>query len=913
MRNYLKTHRRLLSVGAFSVLFSLGGQAQVLPSSTDSIPILQLLEQVERHTGQRVFTTLTDTFRVKKLPENQLTIERLRETLAKTPWKVSEYDGKVYVLRNQELLPDLPVTWAGKSAVVGEGNLLLTETITSENKVYDIGNKNRPSRASKVKLTGQVIDFRSGEPQVGIHVIQRTPWNATTTDVDGRFSIELKPGYNVLEIQGLNIKETRRQLMVHTDADIRIELEEQNHMLEEVVVTGGRVETIKNVVLGMEKLKPSLLKNIPTALGEVDVLKMVQTLPGVKTVGEASTGFNVRGGSADQNLMLLNGGTIYNPNHMFGFFTAFNSDMVADVELYKSSIPSQYGGRISSVLNITGKEASKEKFSGVAGIGLLTSKLNLEIPIWKQHTSLLLSGRTTYSDWMLGLLPEKSNYKNGKAGFYDVGATLSHSFNERHKLNAYGYYSHDEFSFSDPEQYAYNNMNASLHWRSLFNDRLTMDVSSGYDHYDYQNDQRKEPITASRLKFAINQYFAKLNFDLDLEKHRLNWGASTQLYRIDPGTYEPLGEESQIAFDELQQEQALESAFYLGEEWEITPKFSVNAGLRYSMFHVLGPKTYNLYVPGTLPDKDNVQETVTATDGEVVKTYHGPEYRLSARYAFNDDFSIKAGFNTMRQYIHKVSNTSIMSPTDIWKLSDANIKPQQGWQASMGAYYQTSDRTWEFSAEAYYKQMKDYLDYRSGANLLMNHYLEMDVVNTEGYAYGLELQAKKPKGKWNGWVSYTYSRTFLRQNNPLMTWKVNNGDWYPTEYDKPHDFKLVGNYMFTRRYSFSFNVDYSTGRPTTVPAGQYYDKQLGVMQVHYGDRNTYRVPDYFRLNLAFNIEPSHHLTLLTHSTISFGIYNLTGRKNVYSIYYETENKRIQGYRLSIFGAPIPFITYNIKF
>ena len=281
MRNYLKTHRRLLSVGAFSVLFSLGGQAQVLPSSTDSIPILQLLEQVERHTGQRVFTTLTDTFRVKKLPENQLTIERLRETLAKTPWKVSEYDGKVYVLRNQELLPDLPVTWAGKSAVVGEGNLLLTETITSENKVYDIGNKNRPSRASKVKLTGQVIDFRSGEPQVGIHVIQRTPWNATTTDVDGRFSIELKPGYTVLEIQGLNIKETRRQLMVHTDADIRIELEEQNHMLEEVVVTGGRVETIKNVVLGMEKLKPSLLKNIPTALGEVDVLKMVQTLPGV--------------------------------------------------------------------------------------------------------------------------------------------------------------------------------------------------------------------------------------------------------------------------------------------------------------------------------------------------------------------------------------------------------------------------------------------------------------------------------------------------------------------------------------------------------------------------------------------------------------------------------------------------------
>ena len=379
MKNYLKIYKRLLTAMAFWGLWGMGSQAQEMPVATDSIPIQQLLTQVEKHIGVRIFTTLTDSFLVKKLPEEELTLARLRETLAKTPWKVNEYDGKVYVLRNQELFPDLPITWVAKSVVAENGNVVLTETIVSENKVYDIGNKNRPSQASKVKLTGQVIDFRSGEPQMGIHVIQRSPWNATTTDVDGRFTIELKPGYNVLELQGLNIKETRRQLMVHTDADIRIELEEQNHMLEEVVVTGGRLENIKNVALGMEKIQPSLLKNIPTALGEVDVLKMVQTLPGVKTVGEASSGYNVRGGSTDQNLMLLNGGTIYNPTHMFGFFTAFNSDMVADVELYKSSIPSEYGGRISSVLNITGKEASKEKFSGVAGIGLLTSKLNLEI------------------------------------------------------------------------------------------------------------------------------------------------------------------------------------------------------------------------------------------------------------------------------------------------------------------------------------------------------------------------------------------------------------------------------------------------------------------------------------------------------------------------------------------------------
>jgi hypothetical protein len=286
---------------------------------------------------------------------------------------------------------------------------------------------------------------------------------------------------------------------------------------------------------------------------------------------------------------------------------------------------------------------------------------------------------------------------------------------------------------------------------------------------------------------------------------------------------------------------------------------------------------------------------------------------LSGRYAFNDDFSAKVGFNTMRQNIHKVSNTSIMSPTDIWKLSDVNIKPQQGWQLAGGIYYNTSDRMWEFALEGYYKQMKDYLDYRSGAKLLMNPHLETDVINTEGYAYGIELEAKKPKGKLNGWVSYTYSRTFLRQNDKRIVRPINNGDWYPTEYDKPHDFKFVGNYKFTRRYSLSLNMDYSTGRPTTIPAGQYYDHKLGITQAYYTDRNAYRVPDYFRMDLSFNVEASHHLTLATHSSISFGVYNLTGRKNVYSIYYVLDNKRVQGYKMSIFGAPIPFVTYNIKF
>ena len=885
--------------------------AQTQGTVSDSISIIRLMEQVEQATSYKIYTNISKPFMVKK-QEGTASLEQLKEALSGTFWQVNVFGNRVFVMQNLNLRANLPKTWTDDTQDEHQG-VRVTEVLTSENKVYEIGDKFRPSKAKKIKLTGQVIDFKTNSPAVGIHVIRRDPWTAATTDVDGRFEIELALGYNVLELQGISVKDARRQLMLYADADVRIELEEQNLMLEEVLVTGGRVEAVKSTALGMEKITPSLLKNIPTAMGEVDVLKMVQALPGVKTVGEASSGFNVRGGSTDQNLMLLNGGTIYNPTHLFGFFTAFNSDMVSDVEIYKSSIPSQYGGRISSVLNITGKEANKEKFVGVAGIGLLTSKLNLEIPLWKERTSLLLSGRTTYSDWLLGMLPEKSGYKDGKAGFYDVGGTFSHTFNMRNKLNIYGYYSRDRFAFNDNEKYGYGNMNLSAHWRSIFNDRLTANFSVGYDHYDYKNDETVDSIQAARLSFGINQYFAKANFNLELEKHKLNFGASTLLYDIRSGKYEPLGEYSLVATDELQKDKALESAVYLGEEWEITPKLSVNAGIRYSMFNALGPRDYYTYQPGTLPSESTIADTVRVTGNKVLKTYHGPEFRLSGRYAFNDDFSVKAGFNTMRQYIHKVSNTSIMSPTDTWKLSDVNIKPQQGWQLAGGFYYNTPDRMWEFSLEGYYKKMKDYLDYRSGAKLLMNHHLETDVINTEGYAYGVELEVKKPKGKLNGWINYTYSRTFLRQNDARIVRPINGGDWYPTEYDKPHDFKFVGNYKFTRRYSLSLNMDYSTGRPTTVPAGQYYDQQLGTTQAFYTDRNSYRVPDYFRMDLSFNVEASHHLTLATHSSISFGVYNLTGRKNVYSIYYVVENKKIQGYKMSIFGAPIPFVTYNIKF
>ena len=682
--------------------------------------------------------------------------------------------------------------------------------------------------------------------------------------------------------------------------------------LAEIVVVAGRQSVVQSTTMGAEKFKPQLLKNIPSAFGESDIMKVVLTLPGVTTVGEASSGYNVRGGATDQNLILFNGGTVYNPTHLFGLFTSFNSDAVEDVELFKSSIPAEYGGRISSVLKVNSKEANMQKFTGSASIGALTSKANLEIPIVKDHISLLLNARTTYSDWILKQLPEDSGYKNGKANFYDFGGVLTWKLNNMHRLKIFGYMSKDKFSFSSDDSYGYQNRNFSAEWRSILNEKITATLAAGWDHYDYYNDEKAVASMAARLSFGINQLWAKLHIRQRLsERQSLNYGLSVQHYDVQGGKHEGLGDESYIPTKQLQKEKALESAAYIDYEQALTEKLSVSAGLRYAMFNVLGPRDVNIYNSQDLPSAETLLETQHKTG--IFKTYQAPEFRVSARYALQDNLSLKAGFNTMHQYIHKVSNTSIMSPTDIWKLSDLNIKPQNGWQMAAGIYYETPDKNYEFSAETYYKHISNYLNYRSSAVLLMNPHLETDVIPTKGKAYGVELQAKKPFGKLNGWVSYTYSRSMLRQDDKRVATPLNNGNWYPSEYDRPHEVKAVLNYKLTERYSFSSNFNYATGRPTTVPAGLYFNNQLGIYLPYYTERNNYRIPDYTRLDLAFNIEPTHRLTAFFHTSFSIGVYNALARKNAYNIYYVTEGSYIKGYKLSVFGTAIPYISLNIRF
>ncbi|MDH6313545.1 hypothetical protein M2137_002335 [Parabacteroides sp. PFB2-10] len=900
--------------------FWMNGQAQQKISihATNMEPE-RLFQTIEQQSGYMIYCNLAemDSLLLSVDMTEAFPEDILKKAFEATEYKISSYGDKyLFVLKNRELITELSEDYFDRKkafSTTGDNYLLspLEQKATSENKLYMIGDERATDIPEKIQLTGVMTDFRTGEPIIGAVIYTEKTMIAATTDAFGFYSLQLSPGHHRLLIRGIGLKDTQRQVAIYNNGKLDIELEEEVYSLKEVIVTSERLARVQSTKLGVERIQIKDIKNIPTAFGEVDVIKVVMMLPGVKAVGEASSGFNVRGGSTDQNLILFNDGTIYNPTHLFGFFSAFNPDLVKEIELYKSSIPAKYGGRISSVLEINGREGNKKGLSGQVSLGLLTSRATFEGPIGKK-TSFILGGRTTYSDWILKKLPEKSGYNNGRAGFYDLNAIVDHKFSENDNLYLSGYYSRDRFNFDADERYAYGNMNFSAKWRHIYNDRLTSTLTGGYDHYSYQTETNETPTNAYRLDFGINQGFLKMDFTSYLtDRHTLDYGLSGILYVLNPGKYGPNADESLVILDKMQEEHALETAIYLADRWSITPEFSLDLGVRYSMFNAMGPRTYNLYDSGKLPDMSTIVDTKSVEGWKAFKTYHAPEFRLSARYAFRSDFSVKLGANTLQQYIHKLSNTTIMSPTDTWKLSDENIRPQKGLQVAAGIYKNFLDNTIETSIEGYYKTMKDYLDYRSGAQLIMNHHIETDVMNTQGKAYGVELMVKKTQGKLNGWISYAYSRTLLRQNDPLVEKPINNGDWYPADYDKPHEFKFAGNYKFTQRYSVSLNCDYSTGRPITLPTSKY--QYAGGEYAYYSDRNQYRIPDFFRMDLSINIEPSHHLTLLTHSTISLGVYNLTGRKNAYSVYYVAENGKLKGYKMAIFGSPIPYVSYNIKF
>ncbi len=780
----------------------------------------------------------------------------------------------------------------------------------SEDSLYTIGDASAANSSStNLTLAGYVKDLKSGEPVIGASVYVDEVKTGTTTDQYGYFSIQTTKGKHTLYVQSIGMRDTKRQLLVRADGKLNIAMQSQVTTLKNVIVSSEKLSNIKSLQMGLQKIDISAIKQVPVAFGEADVLKVVLTMPGVKSVGEASTGLNVRGGSADQNLILFNDATIYNPSHFFGLFSAFNPEIVKDVELYKASIPAQYGGRLSSVLNISSREGNKKEFTGSAGIGLLTSRINLEGPIKKNKASFIVGGRTTYAGWLLNLLPDQ--YKNSSARFYDLNAVMNYEIDKKNTIYVTGYLSDDRFNLNSDTTYNYGNRNVSVKWKHVYNNKLNMLVTTGYDNYYYDISSIKNPLTAYSLRFDVNQYYFRTHFNYYLSnKHFLQWGLNSILYKLHPGNYAPDGKESLVNPQQMQAEQGIENAVYISDKYTVSPDFSIEGGVRYSMFNFIGPYQANEYVPQAPKTEETIIGSEFFGKGKIIKTYQRPEVRLSARYAFSNTLSVKGAYNTSQQYIHVLSNTAAIAPTDIWKLSDLNIKPQYGNQLSAGVYKNFKSNTIETSVEVYYKKIHDYLDYKSGAVLILNPHIETDVLSTTGKAYGVEFFAKKTTGKLNGWVSYTYSRTLLKADSTQGE-VINGGRYYPANYDKPHDFTFIGNYRINHRVSVSLNATYSTGRPITLPIGRFYF--AGSQRTLYADRNAYRIPDYFRTDFSLNIDGNFKVHQRTHNSFTIGVYNATARKNPYSVYFVSEGGVVNGYKLSIFGTAIPYINYNIRF
>ena len=782
---------------------------------------------------------------------------------------------------------------------------------TLENKLYIIGEKTKGELVpGKATIAGYLHDSKTGESIIGALITIGNTKTGVISDQYGYYTLTIPKGRNTLSIQSLGLRDTRRQVMVYGNGRMNIDIQQLVIPLKNVTVSSERTSLVRGMQMGVQRVDIKAIKQVPVAFGEADVLRVVLTMPGVKSVGEASTGLNVRGGSSDQNLILFNDATIFNPSHFFGLFSAFNPEVVKDLQLYKSGIPAKYGGRLSSVLEVNSREGNKKNITGTAGIGLLTSRLNIEGPLIKDKTSFIFGARTTYANWLLTLLP--SEYKNSQANFNDINFNITHEINKKNNLYFTGYLSNDRFNLNNDTTYHYGNRNLSLKWKHVFNNTWYLVLAGGVDAYKYDISSEKNPITAYSLAFDINQQYLKAHVNYFVNaKHTLEFGLNNLFYKLHPGKYVPLGTLSLIASDQMPPEQALESALYFSDKYTVNRNLSLEGAIRYSQYSYLGAQTINNYTPGIPKTESGIINTSSYGRGQFIKTYGAPEIRATARYAFNEFLSLKAGYNTQRQYIHVLSNTAAIAPTDIWKLSDPNIKPQMGDQFSLGVYRNFKSNTIETSVEVYYKNINNYLDYKSGAILVLNHHIETDVVSTKGKAYGVELLLKKTTGQFNGWLSYTYSRTLLQMNDLTQGTLINKGAYYPANYDKPHDVTFVGNFKVSHRFSLSLNTTYSTGRPITLPIGRFY--YAGAERTLYSDRNAYRIPNYFRTDISMNIEGNHKIHQTFHNSFTIGVYNLTGKKNPYSVYYTSENGLINGYKLSIFGTIIPYINYNVRF
>ncbi|MEA5402358.1 TonB-dependent receptor plug domain-containing protein [Arcicella sp. DC2W] len=743
----------------------------------------------------------------------------------------------------------------------------------------------------------------------------------SSSDSSGIHTLFLRKGNYALSITHLGYRTFNLKLLVNNkNINLNVGLVNVARELDEVVVNSqGGNNNVARPLLGVNPLSMKMIKRIPAMMGETDILRSLQMLPGVTSVGEAANGVNIRGGTTDQNLILLDDTPIFNPTHLFGLFSIFPPDAVAGLDLYKGGIPARFGGRASSVIDIYMINPSLEKFKMTGGVSLVSNRLTIEQPLVKDKLGIMVSGRASFNDFLFKLGPPR--LENIKANFYDLATKVYYKINTKNTLSLSGYLSKDFFQTdllgtianvnASATQYDYRTFNTSMKWFHAFNTKLNLQTVAVYTHYQPQtllpelNSNNKVSIAS-----GIRYHQLKSSLSYSIGEHRIEMGIGTILYNINPGTLNP-GTSKSVNFKSAPEEKSIESSVHIEDEYMLNKRFNLSLGLRYSKYWAMGPSTVRDYDP-SLPKSDfSVIDSTVYQSGQSSANYGGFEPRLALKYAINEISSIKLGYSLMRQYLQVVSNTTTPLPTSRWATSNKYIKPQVSQLLSVGYFKNSKDNVYEFSIEAYHRTTENIIDFKPGADFLFQPYIETQTLQGKGNAYGIELMLSKKKGAATGWINYTYSRALNQiKVGERFEEQINNGKWYATNFDRPHSLNATISIAQGKHHEFGFTFVYNTGRPFTIPDG--FVLFNNVKYPFYKDRNNDRIKDYHRLDFSWTI---HNPTLNKkrwEGSWTFTVYNLYARANAYSVYLKAENG-LRAYQLTIFGSAIPSLTYNFKF
>jgi hypothetical protein len=779
--------------------------------------------------------------------------------------------------------------------------------------------------AQNVTLSGYIKDASNGEELINASIVNEKS-QGTVTNVYGFYSLTLPAGKYTFTVSYIGYESIEKTLTLKESQTLDFELTEATNQLAEVEVTAKRLdENLNRAEMSTTQLTAKQIKAIPQFLGEFDVIRSITLLPGVTTVGEGASGFNVRGGKTDQNLILLDQAPVYNSSHIFGFFSVFNGDAVRDLKLYKGGIPAPFGGRLSSVLDVHQKEGNTKEFDGTMGLGLLSSRLMLEGPLVKDKASFMVAGRRSYQDVLLKASPN-DDLNSIIANFYDLNAKVNYKFNDKSRLFLSAYYGKDAFGVPGLVKFDWGNLGLTGRWNYLITDKLFLNVSTIYSDYDYAIGFDFPQAKIDNIAFIKNQS-NKVAFSwFPNAKHQVNYGAEATIYDFEPfsTTLDYIDSNLVDINIELQNEYAVEPSIYIEDNWKLNNRLTIRGGLRYSSFYNLGARdvvNYNPTANGTVRN-DLITDTTNYGSREIIESFdglQGLEPRLGINYKATENTAIKASYNRMRQYIHLISNTTSSLPIDTWRPAGRYIDPGTADQIALGWNRNFKGGEWQLSIETYYKSMRDLVDFKNGAQPTGVDNIEVALMTGRGRSYGLEMQLDKKIGQLTGWVAYTYSRSQLQVDLGATPeeW-INLGNWYSAAQDKPHDVAIVAAYAWKPNISFSGSFIYQTGKPYTYPEAK--SEFEGIIYPFALSRNNSRTPAYHRLDLSMDVAIPNKKENGRKGSWNFGVYNAYARKNAFSIFFEEElddngdpTGQTKATQLSIFATAIPTITYNLDF